>query len=87
MILHTYTAKPLYIYILLTNCLRTAGGVAAVLTGCLCTPVLLAFFEPKLRGKVWDLLITAKFPGRFELTVNFRPDATRKSGANMKYEL
>ena len=62
---------------LLTNCLRTAGGVAAVLTGCLGTAVLLAFFEPKLRGNVWDLLITARFPGRFELTVNLRPDATK----------
>ena len=70
------------------NCLRTAGGVAAdfVVDLCgnptppdippltpTCTPPITAL-EPILRGKVCDLFITPKLPGRFVPTVNFRPD-------------
>lgn len=32
-------------------------------------------FDPILRGSVDDLLITPRFAGRFDPTVNFRPDA------------
>lgn len=57
--------------------LRTAGGVAAgFVCGRCATPPITAF-DPILRGKVCDLFITLKCPGRFMPTVNFRPDALK----------
>lgn len=63
---------------ILTNCRRTAGGVAAVLPGCRCSAALTdveVVFEPRFRGRVCDLLATARLPGRLLPMVSLRPEA------------
>jgi len=63
---------------ILTNWRRTAGGVAAVLAGCLWTAPT-DVLEPRFRGNVCDLLATARLTGRLVPMVSFRPDAVNET--------